>query len=169
MMNHKKQHDNLALLGEELLKEFETAEKIPISTEFDREWWHNLRRENKHPVLRGIRWTATAAVLALALVGALTVATLSIESLRTPLLQLATMHLAEEEIRLEEPEESPDYWQISALNTDNMVLEVYTDGNDNYQLLYANELGQRLYDVHAPQLDEEFFQSLQEELLSAGK
>ena len=48
-----------------------------------------------------------------------------------------------------------------------MVLEVYTDGNDNYQLLWANELGQRLYNFHAPQLDEEFFQNLGEELGAA--
>ena len=167
-MNHNKQHENLAKLGEELLNEFETAEKTQISAEFDREWRHNLHREKKSPVLQVIRWTATAAVLVFALVGALTVATLSIESLRTPLVQYAALHFApEEEIRMEEPEEIPEYRKISYLGTENMALEVYTDGNDNYQLLWANELGQRLYNFHAPQLDEEFFQNLGEELGAA--
>lgn len=81
-MNQKNQHEYLAQLGEELLKEFETAEETQVSAEFDREWRHNLRREKKHPMMRVIRWTATAAVLAFALVGVLTVATLSIDSLR---------------------------------------------------------------------------------------
>ena len=166
-MNHNEQHENLARLGEELLKEFETAEKTKISTEFDRAWRHNLRREKKRPVLRVIRWTATAAVLAFALVGVLTVAALSIESLRTPLVQYAALHFAPEEIRLEELEEIPEYRKISYLGTENMALEVYTDGNNNYQLLWANELGQRLYNFHAPQLDEEFFQNLGEELGAA--
>lgn len=167
-MNHNKQNENLARLGEELLKEFETAEKTLISTEFDRKWRHNLRREKKRPVLQVIRWTATAAVLAFALVGVLTVAALSIESLRTPLVRYAALHFApEEEIRLEEPEEIPKYHKITYLGTENMALEVYTDGNNNYQLLWANELGQRLYNFHAPQLDEEFFQNLGEELGAA--
>ena len=168
MMNQKNQHDNLARLGEELLKEFESAEIAPIPTEFDREWQSALRRKKKQPVLRVIRWTATAAVLAFALVGVLTVAALSIDSLRTPLVQYAALHFApEEEIRMEEPEEIPEYRKISYLGTENMALEVYTDGNDNYQLLWANELGQRLYNFHAPQLDEEFFQNLGEELGAA--
>ena len=167
-MNYNKQHENLARLGEELLKEFETAEKTQISTEFDREWRHNLRCEKKNPVFRVIRWTATAAVLAFALVGVLTVATLSIESLRTPLVQYVAQRFApDEEIRMEEPEEIPEYRKISYLGTENMALEVYTDGNNNYQLLWANELGQRLYNFHAPQLDEEFFQNLGEELGAA--
>ena len=167
-MNHNKQNENLARLGEKLLKEFETAEKTEISTEFNREWRHILRREKKRPVLQIIRWTATAAVLAFALVGVLTVAALSIESLRTPLVRYAALHFTpEEEIRLEEPEEIPKYHKITYLGTENMALEVYTDGNNNYQLLWANELGQRLYNFHAPQLDEEFFQNLGEELGAA--
>ena len=168
-MNHNKQHENLAKLGEELLNEFETAEKTQISAEFDREWRHNLRREKKSPVLQVIRWTATAAVLVFALVGALTVATLSIESLRTPLVQYAALHFApEEEIRMEEPEEIAEFRQISCMDTENAALTVYYDGNDNYQLLWANETGQRLYNLHSPELDEEFFKDLGEKLMPAG-
>ena len=169
-MNHKKQHENLAKLGEELLNEFETAEKTQISTEFDREWRHNLRREKKSPVLQVIRWTATAAVLVFALVGALTVATLSIESLRTPLVQYAALHFApEEEIRMEEPEQFSEYQRISYMDTENVVLSVYYDGLENYQLLWADEMGQRTYNFCSPELDEEFFWDLGEQLMSADE
>ena len=169
-MNQNEQHENLAKLGKELLKEFEAAEKTLISTEFDREWRRNLRREKKAPVLRVLRWTATAAVLAFALVGVLTVATLSIESLRTPLVRYVALHCApEKEIWLGELEEIPEYSQVSALSTETIALEVYTDGNNNYQLLWANELGQRIYNLHSTELDEEFFWDLGEELMAAGK
>lgn len=170
MMNQNNQHDNLARLGEELLKEFEATEKEPVPAEFDREWRSNLRRQKKQPVLRVICWTAKAAVLAFALVGVLTVATLSIDGLRKPLLEYAAQRFEqEEEIRLEEPEEMPDYHQISYLDTDNIALAVYSDGNDNYQLLWSNEFGQRLYNLHSQELDVEFFQELGEQLKSAGE
>ena len=164
-MNHQNEHENLARLGEELLKEFEAAEKTPVPAEFDRKWRHALRREKKRPVAQILRWTAAAAVLAFALVGMLTVAALSIESLRTPLARFAASYLAyEEEIRLEEPEEYREYRQVSYLGTDSVALEVRTDGNDNYQLLWSNEQGMRLYNFHAPELDEAFFQDLGEQL-----
>lgn len=167
-MNHKEQHENLAQLGEELLQEFEAAGNVPVRAEFDRQWRRTLGREKKRPVLRVIRWTVRAAVLAFALVGALTVAALSVESLRTPLIQYATLHFApEEEIRLEEPEEFREYHQISCMDAENMALTVYYDGKDNYQLLWANELGQRLYNLHSPELDEDFFQDLEEQWAAA--
>ncbi len=167
-MKHKEQHDGLTRLGEELLKEFEAAEKVQVSPEFDREWRGNLSREKKHPVMQVVRWTATAAVLAFAMVGVLTVAALSIDSLRRPLLEYAALHFVqEEEIRVGEPEGIPEYHQISYLGTDNIALEVYSDGNDNYQLLWSNELGRRLYNFYSPELDEEFFRDLGEQLLPA--
>ena len=170
MMNQKNQHDNLARLGEKLLKEFEAAEKIPISTEFDREWRHNLRREKKNPVLRVIRWTATAAVVAFALVGVLTVAALSIDSLRKPLLEYAAQRFEqEEEIRLEEPVQFSEYQRISYMDTENVVLSVYYDGLENYQLLWADEMGQRTYNFCSPELDEEFFWDLGEQIMSADE
>ena len=77
-------------------------------------------------MMRVIRWTATAAVLAFALVGVLTVATLSIDSLRKPLLEYAAQRFVqEEEIRLEEPEQFSEYRQISYMDTENLVLSVY--------------------------------------------
>lgn len=164
-MDQQNEYENLARLGEELLKEFEAAEKAPVPAEFDRAWRHALRREKRRPVAQLLRWTAAAAVLAFALVGMLTVAALSVESLRTPLLRFAASYLASgEEVRLEEPEEYREYHQISYLGTDSVALEVRTDGNDNYQLLWANEQGLRLYNFHAPELDEEFFRDLGEQL-----
>lgn len=167
-MNQNNQHENLARLGEELLNEFESAEIAPIPTGFDREWQSALRRKKKQPVLRVIRWTATAAVLAFALVGVLTVAALSIDSLRKPLLEYAAQRFEqEEEIRLEEPEQFSEYQRISYVDMENVVLSVYYDGLENYQLLWADEMGQRTYNFCSPELDEEFFWDLGEQFMSA--
>lgn len=166
-MNNKKQQERLAQLGEELLREFESAEKVPVPAEFDRQWRRTLR--GKKPVLKILRWTAAAAVLAFALIGVLMVTALSVESLRTPLIRFATAYLVPaEEIRMEEPEEIAEFRQISCMDTENAALTVYYDGNDNYQLLWANETGQRLYNLHSPELDEEFFKDLGEKLMPAG-
>ena len=166
-MNQNNQHENLARLGEELLKVFETAEQVAIPADFDGRWRQTLGRK-KRSALQFVRCSVKAAVLAFALVGVLTVAALSIDSLRTPLLKYAALHFAEEEeIRLEEPEEIPEYHQISYLYTDNIGVAVYSDDNDNYQLLWSNELGQRLYSFHAPEMDEEFFRDLGEQFMSA--
>ena len=51
-MKHKEQHDGLTRLGEELLKEFEAAEKAQVSPEFDREWRGNLSRGKNIPLCR---------------------------------------------------------------------------------------------------------------------
>ena len=160
-MNHNQQHDNLAQLGEELLKEFEAAEKTPVPDGFHSHWRQSLRRR-KRPVLQAIRWTAAAAVMAFALVGVLTVTVLTSERLRTPLLQFAAAHFVPEE-----PEEFPEYRQISSVDGENMALTVYFDGVDSYQLLLGNEMGLRQYNITAPELDEDFFRDLGEQLLEA--
>lgn len=168
MMNHKKQHEIMAQLGEELLREFETGERIPVSTEFDKKWRRTLRRNKECSALRFVRWTAAAAMLAFALVGMLTVAALSFESLRTPLIRFAAAYFAQDDqIHLEEPEQIPEFCQISYMDVENTALTVYSDGNDNYRLLWANELGQRLYNIHSAELDEEFFRNLGEQLAAA--
>lgn len=162
------ENDSLAQLGEALLREFEVAEKPPVPGEFNRAWRHKLRREKKRPVLRVLGWTARAAVVAFALVGVLAVAAMSIESLRTPLLRFATVHFAPEEVWPEEPEEPQEYRLVSYMDKDNVALSVYFDGKDSYQLLLANEAGQRRYHFRSPELDEDFFQDLKEQLVAAG-
>ena len=161
-MKHDAPNDRLAQLGEELLREFETAQPEAISSDFDRKCREAICREKKNPVIQILRWSARAAVIVLALVGAVSVAVLSIDSLRTPFMEFALTHFAPEpEIRLEEPEEEPvDFKQISYASTDNMTLSVYYDGEDSYQILWADEWGQRLYNFQAPELDEDFFRNL---------
>ena len=161
-MKHDAPNDRLAQLGEELLREFETAQPEAISSDFDRKCREAICREKKNPVIQILRWSARAAVIVLALVGAMSVAVLSIESLRTPVIEFALAHFTPEpEIRLEEPEEEPvDFKQISYASTDNMTLSVYYDGEDSYQILWADEWGQRLYNFQAPELDEDFFRNL---------
>lgn len=168
MMDHKKQYETMAQLGEALLREFEGAQKIPVSAEFDKKWRSNLRRKKTRAALCFVRWTAAAAVLAFALVGMLTVAALSFESLRTPLIRFAAAYFTQDDqIHMEEPEQIPEYSQISYMDSENAALTVYSDGNDNYQLLWTNELGQRLYNIHSTELDEEFFRDLGEQLGAA--
>ena len=59
--------------------------------------------------------------------------------------------------------------RISYVDTENVVLSVYYDGLENYQLLWADEMGQRTYNFCSPELDEEFFWDLGEQLMSADE
>lgn len=167
-MKHEMHNDHLAELGKELLEEFEAAQPEKIPAALDRRCRETLSRERKNPVIQVLRWSVRAAVIVLALVGAMSVAVLSIDGLRTPFMEFAIAHFSPEpEVRLEEPEEVAEFKQISYAATDNMTLSVYHDGEESYQILWTDEWGQRLYNFHAPDLDGDFFLNLGSKLSAA--
>ena len=159
-MKQEIQHDRLAQLGEELLREFAAAETVSVPAEFHRKCREMIGR--KKPFRQAVLWTARAAVLAFALLGVMTVAVLSVDTLRTPFIQLAV-----ECFPPEQEEEMTEYRQISYIATDNVELGVYYDGEASYQLLWSNEYGQRLYNFQSPGMDEAFFHDLSAQLTAA--
>ena len=151
-MINETQRNCLEQLGEELLQEFDEARNTPISFEFDRNARKLIEKKQKSSVSHAVFWVARAAVFAFALVGVLTVAALSIDSWRTPLFKFAAAQVAP--LQATYPEEEPlEFQQISHATTDNATLAVYCDGNDRYQLLWADEFGQRWYYFQSSNMD----------------
>ena len=165
-MKKEIQHDRLAQLGEELLREFEAVQPQPVPVEFDRKCREIIVRERKSPVRQAILWTARAAVLVFALIGLVTVAVLSVDALRTPVMHFAAAYLEPESYLEEEREKTAEYTQISFAKADNTTLSVYYDGEDGYQILCSDEFGQRLYNFLSPSIDEAFFQALGVQLVA---
>ena len=150
-------HDNLSRLGEELLQEFD-AEKTVIPAEFDQKCRNMLQPKKKLTAWQVVRWASRAAVLVFALIGMMTVTVLSINPLRSHVLQLAA------ECEMPEEEEWSEYQQISYAQTGNAAMSMYYDGKSSYQILWANEYGKRLYDFSSYSADETFFHDLSAQL-----
>ena len=160
------QHNSLEQLGEELLQEFDETRRIPISFEFDRNARKTIGYKPQSPIRRAAYWTLRTVVLAFALIGVLTVATLSIDSLRTPVLKLAAAQVAPDWEPYSEPEEIAEFKQISHAVSGNTVLIVFYDGVDQYQILVANEYGQQRYDFQSTSLDETSILALGHQLIA---
>ncbi len=163
-MNHETQHEGLAKLGEELLREFDAAQTPVVSVEFDRKCQKMFFPERKKSAWLFARWAVRAAILALALVGAMTVLVLSIGSLRNAFVQLTVAyHTPERE------ETMAEYRQLSHTATDNAAFAVYYDGEDSYQIRWSNEFGQRVYTFCSQDMDEAFFHDLGAQLAVTEK
>ena len=145
--------ENLTRLGEELLREFEETEKTAVSGEFDRKCRKLLQPEKKPIAGQVMRWAARAAVLVFALIGVMTVAMLSVGPLRNHVLRIAAESYVPEETWTE-------FEQISYSRTNNESMAVYSDGKDNYQVLWSNEYGQRVYNFRSEGMGDTFFRNV---------
>ena len=154
-MNHKRQHDRLAQLGEELLREFDATQTPKVSAEFDRRCRNALFWRKEKSICQFARWTAQAAMIIFALIGAMTVAVLSIGPLRNELIRHAAGWFAPVQ-----EEHTAEYVQISHAQMDNAALTVYYDGTENYQILYSDEFGQQQYNFRSESMEEDFFRDL---------
>lgn len=155
-MNRKLDDTPLTQLGEELLREFE-EETITVPAEFDRKCRNMLQPKKKNTAWQLLRWTARAAVLVFALIGVMSVTVLSVSPLQDQFLKFMVESDAPEE-------EWPEYQQISYTETGNATMSVYYDGKTNYQILWANEYGQRIYNFCSQGADELFFHDLSAQL-----
>ena len=161
-MNRETQHNQLAQLGEELLREFEETQTTEVSVDFDRKCRDTFFWKRDTAVCRFTRWTAWAAVTVLAVIGLFSVTVMSVGTLRGEFIRL----MVERSDR--EPEETvTEYRQISSAKTDNTTVTVYYDGEENYQILLSDEYGQRVYDFSSYGMDEEFVKSLGARLAAA--
>lgn len=152
-MKNETQHEHLAQLGEALLQEFDEAQHAPVPFEFDRKARKMIEKKQKTIAGRAVFWTLRAAVLIFAFIGVLTVAVLSVDSLRTPLFQFASAQVTPEPENIPEDGEPLQLQHISHATTDNATLAVYYDGNDRYQLLWADEFGQKWYYFQSSNMD----------------
>ena len=161
-MNQETQRNQLAQLGEELLREFAETQKSEVSAQFDRRCRDTLFWKRETAVCRFTRWTVWAAVTVLAVIGLLSVAVMSVRPLRGEVGRLMV------ERSWMEPEENVrEYRQISSAKADNTTVTVYYDGEENYQILLSDEYGQRVYDFSSYGMDEEFVKSLGARLVAA--
>lgn len=158
MSNHN-HNDSLGILGDVLLRQFYGQQPEEVPTALNDRCLQSICLSQRSRV-NMLRYALRAAVVVLAIMGTFSLVILSSGSLR----QRAGEYLLQTATETTTEEQTVPFVLISSAYLDSTQINVYTDGADNYRIMWLDESGRRFYHFHAADLDSSIIMQFSEKI-----